>query len=133
MSITSNKKKAQQLGMPLGTATNKLRKKLLFKFISQLKLNTCFRCKLVIDADHELSVDHKDAWLDSDNPATRFFDLDNIAFSHHRCNSGAGRRPRKKYFTAEEKKLGTLAVNARYKRQHYTPKARRDRYLKEGR
>ena len=44
---------------------------------------------LIVD---EFSVEHKIPWLDSDDPIGLFFSLDNIAFSHHSCNSGAGGR-----------------------------------------
>lgn len=38
----------KQLGINLSTATNKLRKELLFFFISQLELNKCYRCSKII-------------------------------------------------------------------------------------
>ena len=93
----NNKKKAIQLGMPHGTAQGKLKKSIMFWLLSRLNLNKCFRCKKKIETIKELSVEHKEHWLDSDDPVGLFFDLDNIAFSHLSCNSGNSRQPNKKY------------------------------------
>ena len=82
----SNKKKTLQLGMPNGTAAQKLRKMIMFQLIQKLGLNTCFQCGNKIETIEELSIEHKVAWLDSNNPKELFFDLDNIAFSHLSCN-----------------------------------------------
>ncbi len=92
MKDNNNKKKATQLGMPPGTAANRLKKNLLFRFIQKLGLDKCFQCKEIIETVDEMSIEHKEPWLDSDNPKDKFFDLDNIAFSHLKCNIGAARR-----------------------------------------
>ena len=34
----------------------------------------------------DLSIEHKVPWMSADNPIDAFFDLDNIAFSHLKCN-----------------------------------------------
>jgi hypothetical protein len=39
-----------------------------------------------------LSIDHKNPWQAAADPKASFFDLDNIAFSHLRCNSGEANR-----------------------------------------
>lgn len=80
----SNELKAEQLGMPWGTAAQRLRKMLLFKFVQELKLDTCFKCGTVIESIDDLSIEHKTPWFNRD--AELFWDLDNIAFSHLRCN-----------------------------------------------
>lgn len=54
-------------------------------------LNFCHQCGNEIESENELSVEHKEPWLDSDNPTDKFFDLDNIAFSHLKCNVAARR------------------------------------------
>jgi len=78
--------KDDQLGMPYGTACHRLRKMILFDLLEKRGENVCYRCGKLIDTYDELSVEHKKAWLNV-NPEL-FWDLDNIAFSHLRCNSG---------------------------------------------
>lgn len=85
----SNAKKAQQLGMPLGTACGRLRKLILFDLLCQLKKNVCFQCEEPIVAAADLSIEHKEPWLGKDTKL--FWDLDNIAFSHLHCNCSARR------------------------------------------
>lgn len=80
----SNEKKNQTLGMNHGTATHRLRKMILFSLLIRLKENNCFKCGKVIDAIEELSIEHKLPWEGRD--AKLFWDLDNIAFSHLKCN-----------------------------------------------
>lgn len=89
----SLKKKQEQLGMPLGTASAKLRKSILFSLLKETGKNICYQCGRVIENEDELSIEHKVPYLDSDNPKELFFSLDNIAFSHLRCNIGAARHP----------------------------------------
>jgi hypothetical protein len=85
----SNEKKKLKLGEPYGTARNKLIKQLLFKFVKELKLNTCYHCNREILDIRQLSIEHKKPWLNSENPAGLFYDLENIAFSHLSCNCAA--------------------------------------------
>lgn len=88
-------KKNNQLGMNCGTAQHRLTRDMLFKLIQDIKQDICFHCKEKITRE-EFSIEHKVPWLDSINPLELFFDLNNIAFSHKDCNSGAARRPNKK-------------------------------------
>jgi len=85
--MNSNEQKALQLGMPFGTACNRLRKNILFKLLVDFKLNVCFHCNRDITNVDELSIEHKQPWFKTN--ADLFWDLDNIAFSHYSCNSGA--------------------------------------------
>jgi len=85
-----------QLGMPQGTASHRLRKMILFQLLQVTGLDTCYQCKKTIKTVEELSIDHKVPWLDSKNPRELFFDLDNIAFSHLKCNQLASRRTKKR-------------------------------------
>ena len=85
-------KKREQLGMNPATAASQLRKMILFDFVKRLGLDKCYRCGTKIEKKENLSIEHKKAWLDSENPAGLFFDLNNIAFSHLRCNNMNGRR-----------------------------------------
>jgi len=92
MSNTDIKKK-EQLGMAQGTARNKLVKLIMFDMARKLKLDTCFRCNKAIVKVNEFSIEHKIPWLDSEEPKELYFNLDNIAFSHHSCNV-SNARPR---------------------------------------
>ena len=91
MSTNANKKKTEQLGMSIGTASGRLRKQILFDLVQKINQDICHHCKEKIESERELSIEHKIPWLDSENPKKRFFDLDNIAFSHLSCNSSASR------------------------------------------
>ena len=79
-----NRKQSQQLGMSYGTAAHRLRKIVLFDVLRRHNENICFRCGFSIDSAAELSIEHKQPWLDVS--ADLFWDLSNIAFSHMRCN-----------------------------------------------
>ena len=87
-----NEKKSKQLGIPFGTASNQLRKKILFQLVQETGRDTCYKCNNIIENVSELSIEHKETWLDSKNPVELFFDLNNIAFSHLSCNSVSGDR-----------------------------------------
>jgi hypothetical protein len=80
----SNIRRAKQLGMPFGTACARLRKQILFQLIKRLKEDVCYRCGKKIKDVAELSIEHKKAWFNIDSKL--FWDLNNIAFSHLRCN-----------------------------------------------
>ena len=58
----------------------------------KLGLDTCHQCGDKIENIDNFSIEHKKPWLDSNDPLGLFFDLDNIGFSHLRCNSNAARR-----------------------------------------
>ena len=84
-------KKSQQLGMNFSKACHRLRKTLMLKLLQQLGKNICHRCGELIETPEELSVDHMVDWLDRDPKL--FWDTENVAYSHRRCNK-AGRKPR---------------------------------------
>jgi hypothetical protein len=88
-------KKKQQLGTNRRTASATLKKMIMFDLIKRLELNYCFQCGCEIKIVSELSIEHKIPWLDSEKPLELFFDLNNIAFSHLKCNIGAARKPSK--------------------------------------
>lgn len=83
--------KTKQLEMSPSNAGYKLQKALLVSLIQRLGLDVCFRCHQKIEAS-DITIDHKVAWLHSDDPKKLFFDLENIGFSHSRCNSSNRRR-----------------------------------------
>lgn len=80
----SQDKHTELLGMNTSTASARLRKMLLHRLADQLNLLECFRCKERIDTYEELSVDHVEPWRGVS--ADLFWDLNNLAFSHRRCN-----------------------------------------------
>ena len=121
----SNIKRKEQLQMPFGTACNRLRKNIIFNLAQIAKLDSCFRCSNKIDTIEEFSIEHKEPWLDSENPSEKFFDWSNIAFSHVCCNTSCARRPLKKYFTQEERDEVHRKCNAAYARKVYTTERRR--------
>jgi len=85
-----NAKKTEQLGMPYGTASGRLLKRLLLRMAQDLHRDMCFRCGKRIETVEEFSIEHKKDWLDVS--VDLFWDLDNIAFSHRVCNVAASKR-----------------------------------------
>lgn len=80
----SNENKTRTLGIPFGTACGRLRKNILFHLLTRLKENVCFKCSQAIEKVDDLSIEHKTPW--ENRSADLFWDLNNIAFSHLRCN-----------------------------------------------
>jgi hypothetical protein len=74
--MPDNGRKDALLGMPHGTACNKLRKTLLFMYVTAAGHGYCFRCSKRIERVEHLSIEHKAPWLSSVNPRVAFFDLD---------------------------------------------------------
>lgn len=132
MSINGNRKKTDQLGQPHGTATAKLKKLILFDLLKRLNLSSCFQCGKPIDSITDLSIEHKEPWLDSEDPKAKFFDLDNIAFSHLSCNSSAGRTANKKYFTVVAREAANRQNDKNYKLRNYTSEKRHAQYIRTG-
>lgn len=88
--IDRHRNMSTQLGMPRGTASNRLRKMVLFDVLKRHKENVCVRCKNEIGSVEELSIEHIKPWEHEDTAL--FWDLTNIAFSHLSCNCAAARR-----------------------------------------
>lgn len=76
--------KSKQLGMPFGTANHRLRKQLLFRYVVRCGDNFCYKCTLEITTIEDFSIEHKKPWQGISNDL--FWDLDNIAYSHLKCN-----------------------------------------------
>lgn len=85
-----NREKSALLGMPFGTASNRLRKAILFRLVQRLNEDKCFRCGKSIVSVDDLSIEHKESWQSAYDPVEAFFSLDNISFSHLSCNIAAG-------------------------------------------
>lgn len=86
----SSARKAVLLGMPYGTAMARLRKMILFQLAQRLGEDNCFGCGGKIEKIEELSIEHKRPW--EGISLELFWDLDNIAFSHLRCNTPHNQR-----------------------------------------
>lgn len=84
------KKIEELLGEKLSTAKSKLNKMLMFELAKKCNMATCFRCGHKIEDIGEFTIDHKESWILGDNPSRLFYDIDNIAFSHAKCNYEAG-------------------------------------------
>ena len=102
-------------------------------------MEICFQCKQPITTVETFSIEHKLPWLHSPNPSQMYFDLENIAFSHLRCNIAANRylgppadpegcsqranaRKRNVYFRKKERE---------YYAKTYSPAKRRANYLRQ--
>jgi len=78
----SKNKKSEALGMPIGTANSKLKKKLLFDLLIQCGYNSCSKCFEQISNPSNLSVEHKQQWIK--NPEL-FWNLNNVSINHRKC------------------------------------------------
>ena len=82
--------------MDPSTASNRLKKNLLFEFAKRLDMHWCYQCGAEIEDCDKFTVEHKTPWLHSEDPKGLFFDIDNIAFSHKSCNYRAARVSKEK-------------------------------------
>lgn len=125
-----SKKKSNQLGLNSSTASAQLLKDILFSFVKDIP---CYRCGLTLARD-TFSIDHKEPWLDSKNPTELYFSIDNISFSHLKCNIEAARKTKKYATTEERNKARNIRESAAWRAK--TPEERkahrRARYLKYG-
>lgn len=76
--------------MPWSTASQRLKKNIMFSFVVKLGLDNCYRCGKKIDNALDLSIEHKIEW--ARNSVELFWNLDNIAFSHRKCNLSRAHR-----------------------------------------
>lgn len=137
----SKQKKALQLGMNPSTASGRLVKDTLFRLAVEAG-HTCFQCgeKLLRNS---FSIEHKEPWLDSDDPKGNFFDQNNIAFSHLSCNAKAARKYDRSHLTngcpsvKQYVKRGcrcdgcTIAMKE-HRAKYYTKEKRSERYKRTG-
>jgi len=130
-----NKRKASVLGISHGTASNRLRKMVMFSLLVKLGENFCYQCGDKILTSAELSLEHKKPWLRAENPVETFFDLDNVAFSHLSCNAGAAFSAKKRYYTEDEVREGYNRRSREYRARQpkeVKQKKRREKYLRLG-
>lgn len=78
-----------QLGMSPSKARARFLRIILFDLVKRLKLDICFQCKQKIEKLEDLTIEHKIPWLHKD--LELFWSIENIAFSHHLCNSAKAR------------------------------------------
>jgi len=83
----SQKKGYEILGQSLQKSHIQIRKLMLFHCMQKCGMDTCFQCGEKITDINTLSIEHKIAWMGSENPKEMFWDVNNLAFSHLRCNS----------------------------------------------
>jgi hypothetical protein len=89
MSLKDVAKRSAQLGMLYNTVRHRLYRLLLFDLMRRCGVDLCARCGLPITDVKDFTIEHVKPWLDVDTAL--FWDLDNIGFSHHACNSAAAR------------------------------------------
>lgn len=99
----SNKRAVEILGMSHGAACSRLRKMVLFRQLRKYGDNVCVRCEKIIESIDELSIEHVKPW--EGRSAELFWDLDNVAFSHIRCNQ-ADRLTRSKEVGEKQRLIG---------------------------
>ena len=110
---TSNQRKAETLGMPGGTANNRLRKRIIYNLLEiieeygkkfgpiamsdddfngaweypgKTRSLFCYRCGWKIDSNEDMTIEHIKPWEGREDGEKLFWDLSNIAFSHRWCN-----------------------------------------------
>lgn len=125
----------RQLGITHSGARNRLLRNLLFKYITMAGDHVCYRCGEPIEDPLDMTIEHEVPWHNSDNPVELYFDLNNISFSHHKCNAGAARKPTKKYHTAEEKRQAKVKGQRDWRARQPKEKLRairQDKYRRNG-
>lgn len=143
MSHENNSIKDQLLGMPHGTANNKLRKNIIFWLANLNRMLACYRCKEQIESVDDLSIEHKTPWQGAANPKESFFDMGNISFSHLKCNIGEPRRAKTHclnghvFDKVEDNGWRSCSIclregNTRRSRERYDPDVRRKKYITSG-
>ena len=78
-----------------GASSHKLDRMIMMKLIQETGKDVCFQCGQKIEDVNTLSVEHKETWQEADDPKAAFFNMENIAFSHLRCNVSANGSSRK--------------------------------------
>jgi len=128
--VMQKSKKALALGMNPSTASHRLVKDILW---SKIENELCYRCNKPMTRD-TFSIEHKEAWLSSDDPLKSFFDLENITFSHLLCNITAGGQNR--IWNTDEERVSHYRKKGNEKRLaepvEVRQQRRREQYLRTG-
>jgi hypothetical protein len=109
-------RKRAVLGRHMSSAMRALTRDLLFHFAVSTG-HKCYRCGNGLDRE-TFSIDHKQDWLNSDDPKAKFYDIENIAFSHLRCNITAPRIMTAGAAPLPSRKRKTQEYMARYYQEH---------------
>ena len=123
-------KKKMQLGMNPSTASHRLVKDVLWSLIVKTEQHDCCKCGEPMSRE-TFSIEHLDPWLDSDDPVGLYFDLDNIGFSHLRCNVADARSGSPRVYESEQHRIQSRQERRRGTRP-YCPEKRRQQYLTRG-
>ncbi len=126
--VKTKEKKQKQLGMNPSTAANRLTKDILFAFI-QADEHVCHQCGGELTRE-DFSIEHIVPWLDSENPKELYFDLNNIAFSHLKCNVGAARSPKKSHPSFQAYREGCRCEGCTQANREMVAKYRKNKKLK---
>ena len=132
---TVDKKRAELLGMHPSTAQARLLRDILFDYVSKAS-EKCYRCGGELSRDN-FSIDHKEHWMQADNPFEAFFDIENISYSHQSCNSGAQYKRGKGCGTLWSYKKGCrcnecVEAKSKENKRSYDPIKRKDKYKRLG-
>lgn len=88
------RRRAELLGMPVGTAEKHLRKSIIHELAKQLGKTQCCRCGLEVEEPDDLAIVHVQDWEEEPD---LFWALTNVAFSHASCEAArSGMRQREK-------------------------------------
>ena len=123
-------KKKMQLGMNPSTASHRLVKDVLWSLIVKAEQHDCCKCGEPMSRE-TFSIEHLVPWLDSDDPVALYFDLDNISFSHLRCNIADARSGAPRRYESEQHRMKARQERRRGTRP-YCPEKRRQQYLTKG-
>lgn len=130
-------KKSSQLGMNVSTASGRLVKDILWSLIKETNRDICCKCGKAMKRD-DFSIEHLTPWLHSENPLALFFDLNNISFSHRKCNS-SDRRVTNRALCGTPSKYRSgcrcedcTKASRDYKRSKYSSSKRRLKYERKG-
>ncbi len=80
----------RDLGMAPSTARDKLMRKIIFRHIEK-EGTVCYRCGEPLELD-TFSIEHIKPWRNEEDAIDIYFDLDNVTYSHKKCNSLHTRR-----------------------------------------
>lgn len=102
----------EQYGINVSVARSRLIKLLLFDFVVKSGKNQCYRCNkemTVVD----FSIEHMKPWAREPNAYELFMDINNISYSHTKCNVGHTRsfkRPKRVTWNETEAKCSKCKI-----------------------
>jgi AP2 domain. len=108
-------KRSEILGESIDGAWYKLRKMILFNQAKESGKDICCRCHKKIENIDEFSIDHIESWEKSYDPKKSFYDMNNIAYSHERCNYLNDGSQRFRIFNSKSGLRGVTQVGERWK------------------